>query len=229
MAVLYHTGVAMARVAFRVFGRFEVRGVEAVPPRGPLIVVANHLSNADPPVVVAAVPRRLFIMGKRGLFANRLVAKILKDIGVYPLDRDGKDAPALRWALKLLERDQALLLFPEGTRSRDARMHKAHNGVAYVALRSQAPILPVAIAGSEHIHSLLRVPFPLCRMRVWIGQPFTLPHIQGAVSHEVLEGLTEMIMLRIAAMLPESYRGFYASPQASAVPTMEMPPRPKIQ
>ncbi len=218
MAVLYHIGVGAARVAFRAFGRFEVHGAEAVPPRGPLIVVANHMSNADPPVVVAAVPRRLFIMAKRGLFANRLITKIFNDIGVYPLDRDGKDTAALRWALRLLERDGALLLFPEGTRSKDAQLHKALTGVAYVALRSQAPVLPVAIAGTERIPGFLRIAMPLCRIRVWIGQPFTLPNLEGRVSRELLESLTDMMMYRIAAMLPEQYRGYYAHQGAASTP-----------
>ena len=212
MAVLYNAGVLLARFCFNVFGRVEVEGREWVPPYGPLIIVSNHLSNADPPLIAATMPRRVFFMAKRGLFANPIAGRILRDLGVYPLDRDRRDFDAVRWALKLLERDQAIAIFPEGTRSRDGQMHRGIPGIAYLALKSQAPILPVGITGTERVRSLLRVPFPLTTFRVRIGQPFTLPQVEGRPSRDTLQQLTDMIMFRVAELLPEPYRGEYRLP-----------------
>ena len=214
MGVYYSVGTALAKLFFRAFAQWEVEGREAVPPKGPLILASNHLSNADPPFLVASVPRRLHFLGKRGLFANPVASSILSGIGVHPVNREGPDLDALRWNMQLLKRDQAVALFPEGTRSRGGGMTRGHAGVAYIHAKSQAPILPVAIIGTERIKSYARIPFPLCHIKVSIGAPFTLPTLEGRVSRPVLEHMTDMIMQRIADMLPQEYRGYYAAQEA---------------
>ena len=210
MSILYSIGVVLAKGAYGAFGRYEVEGRERVPRRGPLIVVANHMSNGDPPAVVAAVPRRLFLMAKRGLFAGSLIARILTDVGVHPLDRDGRDVSALLWGVRLLKQGNAVLFFPEGTRSRDARLRRGKTGAAYAALKTGAPVVPVGVTGTENIPGLLRVAMPLCRIGVRIGEPFTVPQPEGPVTRALLERTTDAIMERIAALLPEEYRGYYA-------------------
>ncbi len=212
MPWLYRPGRALARFCFSVFGRMEVVGLEAVPPFGPLIVVANHLSNHDPPLLAASLHRRLSFLGKRELFANPVLGWLLRGCNVFPLDRGGAGAGALRLSLDLLSRDQAVVIFPEGRRSLDHAMQEGLSGAAYLALRSQAPILPVGITGTERCPTW-RMPFPLCRFRVHIGQPFTLPVVEGRLSREVVNSLSEMIMQRVAAQLPEEYRGVYALPK----------------
>ncbi len=209
MGVSYWAGSTLAKLCFTAFARWEVEGKEAVPPKGPLIVVSNHLSNADPPVLVASIPRGLHFLGKRGLFANPLSASFFTAVGVHPVNRDGTDVEALRWNLELLKRDQATVLFPEGVRSRNGGMNKGVPGVAYLATRSQAPILPVGITGTENIRSYGRLPFPLCRIVVRMGDPFTLPVLEGKLSRPLLEHLTDMIMYRVAALVPPRYRGYY--------------------
>ena len=208
MAVMYSMGKGLARMCFSAFARWEVQGVEAVPPRGRLLVVANHQSNADPPVVVASLPRRVRFLGKQELFNLPVLSTVMRAWGVYPMRRSGQDAEALRWILRTLEQEQAAVLFPEGTRSRRG-MRKANHGVAFVALKANAPILPVGITGTENLQSFWRIPFPLCRIKVNIGQPFSLPDIEGRVEHAVLDSLTDMIMERVAALLPKEYRGVY--------------------
>ena len=209
MPILYNIGVGVARACFTAFARFKVEEREAILPRGPLIVVSNHLSNADPAVVSAAIRRRLFFLAKRDLFANWWASAILRDLGAYPIGRDGKGTAALLWVLNLLKRDQVILSFPEGTRSLDAQMQKVLPGTAYIALKSQAPILPVGITGTEKIPGLWRVAMPLCTIRVRIGQPFTVPAIEGKPSRELLQHLADTIMYRVSALLPEHYRGYY--------------------
>lgn len=215
MAVVYYGAKGLANVCFRAFGRWEVRGVEGVPPKGRLLVVANHLSNADPAVIMAAIPRRLRYLAKDGLFRNPLFTALLHALGVYPLDRSGRDAKALRWMLNSLEEEAAVVMFPEGTRGVDG-MRKVGRGVAYVALKSGTTILPVGITGTENVRSFRRVPFPFCRMSVNIGQPFSLPPIEGDVSDPVLASLADMIMTRIAMLLPPDYRGVYGGEAVGA-------------
>ncbi len=214
MGITYASGVSLAKLCFSAFAKWEVEAKESVPPRGPLIVVSNHLSNADPPFLVASIPRRLHFMGKRSLFANPVASSFLTAVGVHPLDRDSVGVDAIRWNLELLKRDAAIALFPEGTRSGGEGMKKAHPGVAYLAAKSQAPILPVAITGTEKVGGYWQIPFPLCHVKIRIGQPFSLPVMEGKLSRPILEHLTDMIMQRIADMLPEGYRGVYGPTEA---------------
>ena len=205
MSHLYYPGRALARFCFRVFGRLEVTGREWVPPYGPLIVVANHISYNDPPSVAAAVPRPLSFLGKKELFTPRPRGLLFHALRVYPVDRSF-GMSAVRTALELLARDQAVVIFPEGHISPDGRLQPGLAGAAYLALKSQAPILPIGITGTEKFPHR-RMPLPLCRFRVNIGPPFTPPVIEGGQPREAANQVLEMIMLRIAALLPPEYRG----------------------
>jgi 1-acyl-sn-glycerol-3-phosphate acyltransferase len=111
----------------------------------------------------------------------------------------------------MLAEDKAVVVFPEGHRSPDHTMKEGMAGVVYLALKSQAPILPVGLYGTEKIGSW-RMPFPMCRLSANIGQPFTLPVIDGKPSRAVMHSLLTMVMGRIANLLPEEYRGVYSSP-----------------
>ncbi|MBM3943154.1 MAG: 1-acyl-sn-glycerol-3-phosphate acyltransferase [SAR202 cluster bacterium] len=208
MPWLYRPGRALARFCFSNLGRMDVTGREAVPPFGPLIVVSNHLSNHDAPLLAAALPRRLTFLGKQELFNNPLLAWAMRGVNVHPLDRAGMGLEAMRLALDLLAKDHAIVLFPEGHRSPDHAMRQGMAGAIYLALRAQAPILPVGISGTERAPTW-RMPFPMCRFRASIGQPFTLPVLEGRPSRPVVDSLRDLMMQRIAALLPEQYRGVY--------------------
>lgn len=217
MEIVYPVCNFLQGITLSIFADLKVRGRENVPPMGPLIVVANHQSNFDPPLLGVAIPRRLRFLAKDGLFRNTLASWFLSSYGAFPLNREGADVRAYRWALKQLELDQALVMFPEGTRSR-GQMKKAHPGVAQLAVKSQAPILPVGITGTERLGTFLRVFNPTGKITVNIGTVFTLPAMEGKLSKEVLDSLTDMIMYRVAALLPESYQGVYrASGRGAAV------------
>lgn len=205
----YRLGQVLSRIFIPTFGSIEVTGRERVPRSGPLIIVANHQSNADPPVMVYAMPRAVFFMAKRSLFWGPVMSYLLRAVHVYPVDRDGRDTDALRWAQRTLDSGKALLIFPEGTRS-PGRLRKATHGLAYLALSSGAPVLPVAITGTERIRGMFRIAFHFQRLRVVIGEPFTAPRPEGRPDRTQLQQATDEVMGRIAALLPPSYRGAYS-------------------
>ena len=213
MSFIYPIGQQLGRFCFKTLGRLEVTGLDGVPPFGPMLLVSNHVSLNDPPVLLAAINRRLNFIAKRELFGNPVTRFILREFGVFPFDRSGHAVDMVRLSLDLLAQDRALVLFPEGTRSSDHSLQRGLPGAAYIALKAQTTILPVAITGTEKF-SGLRIFFPMCRMQVNIGQPFTLPVIEGRPSRDVLKSLADMIMYRIATLLPEEYRGVYATQQA---------------
>lgn len=208
-SIIYRIGNLLGRFCFRAFGRLEITGAEGVPKFGPLIVVSNHLSLNDPPLLVAALPRPLFFIGKKELFSNSIFRFLMRSFHVSPFNRSAAGIDAVRVLMQNLERDRAVVIFPEGTRSPDNNLQKGMLGVVYLAMKSQAAILPVGVTGTEKF-PLWRVPFPFRKMKANIGQPFTLPVIEGKPSKEVMSSLLDMVMGRIADQLPPEYRGVYA-------------------
>ena len=217
---VYSISNVAQRLTLRLFADYKVEGKENVPPMGPLIVVANHQSNLDPPILGASLPRRIWFLAKEGIFRGRIVNSFLRSYGAFPLDRSGSDLRAYRWALNKLEHDQVLVLFPEGTRSKGS-MNKAMSGVARLALKTGAPLLPVGIVGTEHMGHWMRTVSPTGKIRVNIGTVFSLPSIDGRPSREVLESLTDMIMQRVASLLPERYRGVYTIKPSTRATTLD--------
>ena len=210
MDILYPVCDFLQRRVSAVVTDWAVTGRENVPPGGPLIVVSNHLSQTDPSFIGAAIPRRPRFLAKRELFTNPIAGPLIRSYGGFPVDRGRGDLAAYRWALSLLRSDGTLVLFPEGTRS-PGGLRRARLGATRIALTSQAPLLPVGITGTENFGSWTRTFFPTGRIRVNIGRAFTLPMIEGSPSREVLESLTDMMMQRIAMLLPAEYRGAYGA------------------
>ena len=210
MSLIYNIGKGLGKFCFNAFGRLEVTGRENVPPFGPLIIVANHLSFTDPPVLVCTVPRTLYFLGKRELFSNPVTGFIMRNFHVHAFDRSGLGVDAVRMALRLLDQDRAVVIFPEGRRSPNHELIEGVSGAAYMALKSQAPIMPIGVTGTEKIPGW-RMPVSLTRFRVNIGQPFSLPVVEGTPSKDVMASVTDMMMNRIADLLPPEYRGKYAA------------------
>ncbi len=188
--------------------RWRVQGKENVPRTGPLIIVANHLSLADPPLLGASVPRRITFMAKEELFQGRLARFVMEGYGAFPVRRGRLHRDGLMRACRTLQNGAALGMFPEGKRSADARLQSPQPGVAHLAARSGAPLLPVGIIGTEHVRGIgfiLKRP----RITVTIGRPFLLPSAGGKPSRSMLDEDSRLIMERIAELLPERYRGAY--------------------
>ena len=210
MAWLYQPSRRFGQIMWALTGRLTVTGREAMPPYGPLLVASNHLSLNDAGTLVVALPRRIVFLAKKDLWNKPIGRFYCNAVGAVPLDRERGGGEALRYALNALQQDQAILMFPEGGISRSGQLQRARTGLAWLALKTQAPILPVGIAGSEKFASW-HMPVPLARWQVNIGTPFTPPSVEGRITRPLLNSVTDMVMQRIAALLPESYRGAYAA------------------
>ncbi|HHX42956.1 MAG TPA: 1-acyl-sn-glycerol-3-phosphate acyltransferase [Chloroflexi bacterium] len=201
------------------FYRYEVVGLENVPSCGPILIAVNHLHLLDPFAVAARIDRQIVTLAKSAWRSNIIVGGFLRLAGTIFVRRGEVDREALRACLQVLTQGKALAIAPEGTRSKTGALQRAKPGVAYLAARTDAAILPVAIDGTHRLRDWLRLRRPVCRLI--IGKPFHLPRSEGKPSTEQLQEMADGIMVRIGALLPEEYWGVYAERIAAVV---ERPP-----
>ncbi len=202
------------RTLFRVFTflicRYQVSGQASIPQSGPLLVVSNHLSWYDPFLLALIFPRRLWFYTKIEVFSWPIVGWLARITGQIPVQRGVADRVALERALASLREGKALVIFPEGTVERQEQMIAAHTGVAMLALRSGATMLPVAHAGTRRVLRLSGGWRP--RVTVHIGEPY-VPTLPAGMSRKVgLQVITNDSMQRIAEMMPLELRGVYKKP-----------------
>jgi 1-acyl-sn-glycerol-3-phosphate acyltransferase len=192
-----------------VIARVDVTGFEHVPLSGPLIVSCNHLHSLDIPVVGVVVPRwqAVFAADKyRGKLGGWFMEHVTRVVYVA---RGEADREAMKWALEVLRSGGALAVAPEGTRSRTGGLQAGRGGAAYLASRTGAIIIPVAAWGQEQaLGAWRRLRRPEIHIR--IGEPIRLPAGAERAHTAELQGYTDELMMTLAAMLPEKYRGVYA-------------------
>lgn len=215
-----------SRILARSFTRVRWEGaIDEIPKTGAVIFAANHISNADPVIAGAwltpILGRRLHWLAKREIFDWPIVGWAARRGGLHPVDRSTADLDAFRLARRILDEGHPLFVFPEGTRSPDGALQEAKDGVAMLALRTGAPIVPIAISGADRFWPKgRRIPRPGGRITVRVGRPFRLadelPH--GATGREAKTRATTALMRRIAELLPERQRGVYADAVEAAEP-----------
>lgn len=136
---------------FHLYFRGTVTGREKIPPTGKLIIVSNHASVFDPPLLSAAITRPVAYMAKEELFQVNGLSQIITILGAYPVNREGVDRKAIRQAIARIEEGWATGIFIEGTRTTDGRIHDPKLGAALIAAKAQTPLLPVCLCGTEKI------------------------------------------------------------------------------
>lgn len=187
----------------------QVEGLENVPAHGPAIMMINHIAFVDPFVVLHLLPRNIVPLAKIEVYNYPLVGVFPRMWGVIPVRREEFDRRAIQGALDVLRAGEIILVAPEATRS--PQLQQGKEGVAYLASRSGAPIVPVAIEGTEGFPSL---PF-LKRWRgpgaqVRFGRPFQYLPTEDRHRRARMRQMTDEAMYILAAMLPESRRGVYS-------------------
>jgi 1-acyl-sn-glycerol-3-phosphate acyltransferase len=201
----------------RAIWRPTVEGLDNLPRTGPVIVASNHLSFADSMVIPIVAPRRVVFMAKEDYFTGTGVKGALSrawfsGIGMVPVDRDDTKAAlaSLDVALEVLGRGEAFGIYPEGTRSRDGRLYRGRTGVAYLALTSGAPVVPVGLKGTEHIQPVgSRLP-RLADVTVRFGEPLSFTGTyDGVPAGRARREVTDLVMNAIQALSGQQFAGVY--------------------
>ncbi len=198
----------LVRFVVNTLWRYTVTGRENLPASGPYLVVTNHLSVFDAPLVFANVTGRAVMFGADKWRRTPGVKQLLEAVGVIWVTRGEADTDAMKGALRVLKSGRILGVAPEGTRSPTGALIQGKPGAAYLADRARVQLVPMAITGTENIaRSWKRLRRPT--IHCLIGRPFTLPG-DGRAKGPRLDEFTEQIMCTLAAMLPPEYRGVYA-------------------
>jgi 1-acyl-sn-glycerol-3-phosphate acyltransferase len=217
------TGLALgARLIARSLTRVRVEGaLDEIPRDGPVILAANHISNADAVILGAwltkSLGRRIHWLGKKEMFDWPLVGYVARNGGIHPVDRGAADVDAFRTAERVLREGHVLMIFPEGTRSPTGELQKPKDGLAMLALRTGAPIVPIGISNTDRVWpkgKLLPRPGRHATMRV--GTPFRLADElpAGLDRKSAKKAATDLIMRRIATLLDPRHRGPYGDAEA---------------
>lgn len=178
------------------FFRLSVSGKEHLPESGPVLIVCNHISQADPVILgVAAVPRKSYYFAKAELFRVPFLRGYINRMGAFPVERGGADRRALRLAREVLARGDMLLMFPEGRRFTDGRLRPGLSGPGSLALTPEVTVIPAAIWGTHRLGHKTRVTF---------GPPLDLSGVDGGSRAARSRQAVDRIMAAIAGLIPAS-------------------------
>jgi 1-acyl-sn-glycerol-3-phosphate acyltransferase len=210
-----------ARFIARGFTRVRIEGdTDAIPREGPVILAANHISNADPVLIGAFLTprlgRRIHWLGKKEMFEWPVVGYIARNGGIIPVDRGAADVGAFRVARRVLDAGSVLAVFPEGTRSLTGELQQPKDGLSMLALRTNATIVPIGISNTDRVWPKGRlIPTPGKHATMRIGVPFRVGDLlPPEIDRKAAKSLaTTLIMRRIAALLDPRHRGTYGEDQ----------------
>jgi 1-acyl-sn-glycerol-3-phosphate acyltransferase len=191
--------------------RLHVDGLHKVPKTGPVLVVGNHIATLDPPLTGALIKRfDVHYMAKSEYFEKRWQRWLFSGYNAFPVVRHSPDRTSLKQALAILRRGHVLMMYPEGTRSTDLQMHRPYAGAGFLARKSAVPIVPVAVWGSEGVLPTgASWPRHDSDVHIRFGDPFFLPERNPDGTPMSHQQSADHMMSRVAAMLPEKYRGVF--------------------
>lgn len=177
------------RIVTLLLYRVKTIGQENIQKNKPYIICPNHISNWDPPTIVAAIKRNdLYILAKEEMFVNGFIKWLAKEVHAFPVKRGKQDTALLKNCLKVLKENHLVLLFPEGTRNGIAKKGKIQNGAALMSLMSGVPIIPVGIQSKKKYR-------PFSKVKINIGKPINISEYKDEKNNkEVLEKLSVDLM-----------------------------------
>jgi 1-acyl-sn-glycerol-3-phosphate acyltransferase len=200
---LYRFSRAALKVFFRLFNRWEVTGRSSFPTTGGVLIVANHTSYADPPIVGAACPRPVNFMAKAELFDLPILSGFIRRTHAFPVRRGVPDRAALRRAVRLLRDGGVLLVFPEGTRSHDGRLKSFEIGAAFLALSAGAQVVPCAIVGADRLLPRGRPVLLPAKLSLHFGPPLDLSDLSGEpLTRGALQQASDRMAAALRRLLP---------------------------
>ncbi|MFJ8309857.1 MULTISPECIES: lysophospholipid acyltransferase family protein [unclassified Streptomyces] len=203
----------------RLLFRPRMEGLEHIPEEGAAIIAGNHLSFSDHFLMPVMLKRRITFLAKQEYFTGpgikgRLTAAFFRAIGQIPVDRSGKEAgrAAIREGLGVLNRNELLGIYPEGTRSPDGKLYKGKVGVAVMAIRGRVPVIPCAMVGTFEIQPPGQVVPRIKRVAVRFGEPLDFSRYAGMEDEKaVLRAVTDEIMYKVMELSGQEYVDRYAA------------------
>ncbi|MBI5824054.1 MAG: 1-acyl-sn-glycerol-3-phosphate acyltransferase [Chloroflexi bacterium] len=204
-------GHGLIKLVAKICLNVTAEGLDNLPQKGPLLVVINHIGDSDVAAMISVLPFPPDALGKIELYDLPILGKLIDWYGVIWLHRGRSDIRALRAALDGFAEGRIIIIAPEGRYSVTGALEEGSGGAAFLAYKSGAPILPIAITGTEnenvygHLRRLRRA-----RVHVKVGQMFGLAD-QASSRQEAVALGTHQIMAALASLLPEKYRGVYPS------------------
>lgn len=200
----------LARALTGLTCQIHAEELKRIPLVGPLILIVNHVNFLELPIIYPRIPSDLGVgFSKKENWHNPLYRLLFTNWNILPIDRDAADVTAIRRALQVLEEGKILFITPEGTRSHDGRLQRGKAGVVLIAMRSHAPVWPIACYGGEkfidNLKHLRRTAY-----YVRVGNPFRVNARGVKVTHDVRQQIIDEMMYQLAALLPPAYRGVYS-------------------
>jgi len=207
---VYFIGWCLFRALYKFYFGWRVYNPERVPLSGPVILASNHASFIDPPLVGAGLKRGINYLARESLFRFPVLGWILHRWQAVPVDRDGGGAKGLKAILDRLLAGGAIILFPEGTRTRDGKLQPARSGIGLTVIKSKAPVVPVRVFGTyEAYNRHMRFPRPFHRVTVKYGRPMHFEKLRAEAAtcsktrvKEIYQQVADEIMGAIAALGP---------------------------
>ena len=203
---LYRFIRALILVVAKVFGRIEIIGKEHVPHTGAFVLAPVHRSNIDFALASLVTPRRMRYMGKDSIWKIKVLNPVWGALGAFPVHRGAADREALRTSIAVLESGQGLVMFPEGTRQGGPVVQELFDGTAYVAAKTQVPIVPVGIGGSEKAMPKGAKFIHPAKIVVVIGEPLDppAPSEGGRTSRRAVKELTDQLHAEIQKLFDDA-------------------------
>ncbi len=194
------------------FRKLHVEGVHNVPQHGGVLVIGNHIATVDPPLTGAMIRRLdVYYMAKAENFSSRGMNWLCRAYHAFPVVRGSADRTALRRSIQILKDGHVLVVYPEGSRSPDATLTHPQAGIGFLARHARVPIVPVAIWGTENVLPKGARRPHRNHVHIRFGEPFEVPEVDAADGKLSHQATTDLMVWRIAEMLPHAYRGVFTS------------------